>query len=115
MRMSWSRWRSVPVALALLMLAGMADAQNTTTAKGSRGGKAKGDESWEIEQRRRWWIESRGLDKIKHARSARANAVRRLKQETSQRAAMDVAANEVWREIGASSMRMGNWVMGRVS
>jgi len=115
MRMSWSRWRSVPVALALLMLAGMADAQNVSAAKGSRGGKAKGDESWEIEQRRRWWIESRGLDKIRHARSTRANAVRRLKLETSQRAAMDVAANEVWREIGASSMRMGNWVMGRVS
>lgn len=115
MRMSWPGWRSVPVALALLMLAGTVDAQNGNAAKGSRGGKAKGDESWEIEQRKRWWIESRGLDKIRHARSSRAKAIRELKYETAQRAAIDMAANEVWRELGPSSMRMGNWVMGRVS
>lgn len=106
-------------------------------------GKANGNEGWQIEQRKKWWNESRGLGGSKElkqsqtlkqsqgssnkdeanqesrakskARAKRAEAIRELEYEVELRQSADKAANQVWREIGASSMRMGNWVMGRVS
>ncbi|MGH8076687.1 MAG: hypothetical protein ACREPE_05095, partial [Lysobacter sp.] len=110
--------RAALLAFAIAMVCGTAAAQqaNPAGAKGTQGGgKAKGDESWEIEQRKRWWIESRGLDKVKSAKSARLRAVRDMAFEKQARASLDIAAGNVWRELGPSSMKMGNWVMGRVS
>src|SRR5688572_13601276 len=117
MNRSGSRARSAAIACVLVMMAGvpLATVEAQGGATKSRGGKAHGDESWEIEQRQRWWIQSRGLKQVRQARNARANAVRRLGAQTAQRAQMDIATASVWRELGPSSMRFGNWVMGRVS
>ena len=93
--------------------AGIAAAQQTPPQ--ARGSKATGNEGWQIEQRRRWWIESRGLDKVRAAGEKRRSAVRTLRVQMAREASAGRAAGEVWRELGPSSMRMGNWTMGRVS
>ena len=98
--------------------AGIVAAQQTPpqqTPPQTRGSKATGNEGWQIEQRRRWWIESRGLDKVRAAGQKRRGAVRTLRAQIARQASTSRAAGEVWRELGPSSMRMGDWTMGRVS
>jgi PKD repeat protein len=79
-----------------------------------RADKSRGEE-WQIEQRRRWWIESRGLNRYRDAARQRKAAVRTLRAQIEQRAKSATLAAATWRELGPSSMRMGNWTMGRVS
>src|SRR5687768_9396498 len=102
-----------PLILTLLLFVGAGNAQEAV--RGKPGSKKASDEGWQIEQRKRWWIESRGLDKVKNAKSLRARAIRDMEFEKRSRVALDVAAGNVWRELGPSSMKMSNWVMGRVS
>ena len=109
---------SKSIGMAFLIVAGtlsagIAAAQQTPPQ--ARGSKATGNESWQIEQRRRWWIESRGLDKVRGAGDMRRGAMRTLRIQMAREASAGRAAGEVWRELGPSSMRMGNWTMGRVS
>ena len=73
------------------------------------------EESWQIEQRQRWFEESRGLREHPEAARLRADAALELKR---QRAALDPlrsARGESWQEIGPSSMNMVDWLMGRVA
>ena len=73
------------------------------------------EESWQIEQRQRWFEESRGLREHPEAAQLRADAAAVLKQ---QRLALDPlrsASGESWQEIGPSSMNMVDWIMGRVA
>ena len=109
---------SKSIGMTLLILAGALGAGFVAaqqTPPQARGSKATGNESWQIEQRRRWWIESRGLDKVRGAGDMRRSAVRTLRIQMAREASAGRAPDAVWRELGPSSMRMGNWTMGRVS
>jgi hypothetical protein len=108
MKLKPSGVRGTFVALALSMLGSSAWAQE------SRGGPR--DETREIEERKRWFIESRGLDKVSaNPRAERAKAVNELRQQRRAREGMLTLAGEVWTSMGPSAMNMGSWTMGRVS
>ncbi|SFN21526.1 PKD domain-containing protein [Dokdonella immobilis] len=73
------------------------------------------EESWQIEQRQRWFEESRGLRQHPEAARLRADAAATL---NLQRLALDPvrsASGETWQQIGPSSMNMVDWIMGRVA
>jgi hypothetical protein len=118
------------LGLACLVVAGAliapstADAQQQKRNDPLRAPDARGDktngEAWQIEQRRRWWIESRGLKNNGNAakqRRAALNVMRNqlLRQARTGRSIGTRAQTAPWRELGPSSMKMGNWVMGRVA
>jgi len=94
-----------------------ADAQRRlgTQRPTTPGVDKRNGEEWQIEQRKRWWIESRGLKQQRNAAQLRKAAIRTLRTQAAFRAKADIAAGAVWRELGPSSMRMGSWTMGRVS
>ena len=73
------------------------------------------EESWQIEQRQRWFAETRGLQTHKDAATERQNAVNELRIQRERLQFSQMLAGEVWEEMGPSSMIMGSWVMGRVS
>jgi hypothetical protein len=111
------------VVAGALIAPGTADAQQKRNdplrAPDARGDKTNG-EAWQIEQRRRWWIESRGLKNNGNAakqRRAALNVMRNqlLRQARTGRSLGTRAQTAPWRELGPSSMKMGNWVMGRVA
>jgi PKD repeat protein len=111
------------VVAGALIAPGTADAQQKRNdplrAPDARGDKTNG-EAWQIEQRRRWWIESRGLKNNGNAarqRRAALNVMRNqiLRQARTGRSVGTRAQIAPWRELGPSSMKMGNWVMGRVA
>ena len=111
------------VVAGALIAPGTADAQQNRNdplrAPDARGDKSKGEE-WQIEQRRRWWIESRGLKQNRNAaqqRRAALNVLRNqlIRQARTGRSLGTRAQTAPWRELGPSSMKMGNWVMGRVA
>jgi hypothetical protein len=98
-----------------LALGGTASAEENK--KFSRPSERRGedrDDSEQIEQRRRWFIESRGLDRQPNAGAERARAARELKEQVRARA-IQFGPGEVWQPLGPSSMKMGTWAMGRVS
>ncbi len=73
------------------------------------------DESWQIEQRQLWFVESRGLLEHPEASRLRADAVGELKRQREWLDPARVASGEVWEELGPSSMNMVDWAMGRVA
>lgn len=73
------------------------------------------DESWQIEQRQQWFVESRGLLDHPEASQLRASAVDQLQRQRKLVDPMRAASGEVWEELGPSSMNMVDWVMGRVA
>ena len=73
------------------------------------------DESWQIEQRQQWFVESRGLLTHPEAAQLRTAAVQDLKQQRALVDARRASVGEVWQEAGPSSMNMIDWIMGRVS
>lgn len=73
------------------------------------------EESWQIEQRQRWFENTRGLRRTPDAARLRANATEELKRQRRITEARHLAGGEVWQELGPSSMDMVDWVMGRVS
>ncbi len=81
---------------------------------GARDGKPR-EESWQIEQRQRWFIESRGLDRVLNPGIERRNAAAELKAQVERMAPQQRAAGETWSPLGPASMTMGSWVMGRVA
>ncbi len=108
MKLKPSGSRGAFIALALSMLGSSAWAQE------SREGPR--DETREIEERRRWFMESRGLDKVRaDPRSERARAVNELRQQRRARESTLTLAGEVWTSMGPSAMSMGTWTMGRVA
>ncbi len=80
----------------------------------SVGGQER-DESWQIEQRQQWFIESRGLLDHPEAAQLRAVAVEDLKRQSELVDARRASVGEVWQEAGPSSMNMVDWIMGRVA
>ena len=111
------------VVAGALIAPGEADAQQNRNdplrAPDARGDKTNG-EGWQIEQRRRWWIESRGLKDNRNAARQRRAALtlmrnQILRQARTGRNVGTRAQTAPWRELGPSSMKMGNWVMGRVA
>lgn len=78
-------------------------------------GKSAGDESWQIEQRQRWFEETRGLRGVANASALRSAAVAALKEERARQDSTQTLLGESWQEIGPSSMNMLSWIMGRVS
>jgi PKD repeat protein len=114
------------VAIGALSAPGSADAQRRIDRvdqanRGERprpnavpGDKTRG-EDWQIEQRERWWIESRGLERQGNAAQLRRSAIRSMRAQAALRAKADKAAGAVWRELGPSSMQMGSWAIGRVA
>ncbi len=111
------------VVAGALLAPGTADAQQKRNdplrAPDARGDKTKG-EAWQIEQRRRWWIESRGLKQNRNAAKQRRAALtvlrnQLIRQKRTGRSVGGRAQTAPWRELGPSSMKMGNWVMGRVA
>ena len=73
------------------------------------------EESWQIEQRKLWFIESRDLLDQPDASRLRANAIEGLKLERQRLDPARAASGEVWQELGPSSLNMVDWVMGRVA
>lgn len=109
-----SRWSGVATC-ALVAFSGTASAEEREEF--SRSSERRGenrDDSYQIEQRRRWFIEARGLDRTPNAGAERAQAARELKEQVRAREMM-LGPGEVWQSLGPSSMQMGSWVMGRVS
>jgi len=111
------------VVAGALIAPGAADAQQNRNdplrAPDARGDKTNG-EGWQIEQRRRWWIESRGLKEHRNAARQRRAALtvlrnQLIRQARTGRSVSGRAQTAPWRELGPSSMKMGNWVMGRVA
>jgi hypothetical protein len=107
------------VVAAALAAPGTIEAQQSDVdgarAPATQGDKTQG-ESWQIEQRRRWWIESRGLKENASAALQRRSSLSEMRSQLAQRAETGIRAQaEPWRELGPSSMKMGNWAMGRVS
>ena len=86
----------------------------TATAYEADEGEGR-DESWQIEQRQQWFVESRGLRGHPDASRLRAIAVDELKLQRQRVDPMRAANGEVWEELGPSSMNMIDWVMGRVA
>jgi hypothetical protein len=103
-------WGTASLALATLLMA-------SADVHAQRRGKAEGDESWQIQQRQRWWIESRGLNKATGTspRAQRREAIRTTRAKAARLDAGNLAVGNVWRELGPSSMNMGSWSMGRVA
>jgi PKD repeat protein len=110
------------LAAGALVAPGAADAQrriesqrnrDTLRTNDARGDKRYGEER-EIEQRQRWWIESRGLKRFRNAAQQRRAAIRTLRAQIA-RQGQTKATVASWRELGPSSMKMGSWAMGRVS
>jgi PKD repeat protein len=100
--------RGALVALALSMLGSSAWAQKAP--EGPR------DETREIEERRRWFMESRGLDKARiNPRAERARAVDDLRKQRHAREGLLALTGETWTSLGPSAMSMGSWTMGRVA
>lgn len=104
------------VVAGALIAPGTADAQQQRNdplrAPDARGDKTNG-EAWQIEQRRRWWIESRGLKNNGNAarqRRAALNVMRNqlIRQARTGRSLGTRAQTAPWRELGPSSMKMGN-------
>lgn len=103
-------WRDglLMLAMAGLSWGVMAEEQREKTRKPR-------DESWQIEQRQRWFSESRGLQTAPDARREREKATSELRSQVARRMSTTMLAGEVWQELGPSAMTMGNWTMGRVS
>ena len=104
------------VALALLAV--------TATTLGARGsspprrGESEAeerDESRQIEQRQRWFVESHALNKTKDARRKRSNALHSMKREMTLQRSTNLSAGEVWTSIGPAAMKMGQMGLGPVS
>jgi PKD repeat protein len=107
MKRKQSGQRGAYIALALSMLGSSAWAQDSSGPR---------DETREIEERKRWFIESRGLDRARvNPRAERARAINELREQRRAREGQLALAGEVWTSLGPSSMNMGTWVMGRVS
>jgi uncharacterized protein YgiB involved in biofilm formation len=109
------KWPVRVVMGAVLALGGTASAEGKEEF--SRPSERRGenrDDSYQIEQRRRWFIESRGLDREPNAQAERARAAHELGDQVRARSMM-LGPGEVWQPLGPSSMNMGSWVMGRVS
>jgi hypothetical protein len=111
------------VAIGMLVSPSPADAQQTTVLPSlsaqAAGDKSKG-EGRQIELREQWWNASRGLDKNRNAARQRRAALglmrnQMLRQARTHRTLGTRAQFAPWRELGPSSMKMGQWVMGRVS
>lgn len=75
----------------------------------------KKDENWRIEQRQKWFAESRGLKTEKNAKSMREDSVRSLHSRLLSSPSMALASGETWSEMGPSAMTMTGWTMGRVA
>jgi PKD repeat protein len=100
--------------VAALSLTALANAQSVSNDDTDRGSRPR-EESWQIEQRQLWFIQSRSLDRAVDAATERRNAVNRLKLDVERLAPLQRAAGETWSPLGPSSMNMGSWTMGRVS
>jgi len=87
----------------------------THAAFAEQSGRDEGDESWQIEQRQRWFEETRGLGDVPDARRLRAQATEELRMQVLASAARHIAGGETWIELGPSSMDMTGWTMGRVA
>ncbi|HET9031878.1 MAG TPA: PKD domain-containing protein [Dokdonella sp.] len=104
------RWRLLSIVVVLIA------ANVTASAYEGEGDEGGGrEESWQIEQRQQWFVESRGLRNHPEASRLRANAAAELKFQRQLIDPARAASGEVWEELGPSSMDMVNWVMGRVS
>ncbi|MBO9663038.1 PKD domain-containing protein [Dokdonella sp.] len=85
------------------------------TAVEREKGENPREESWQIEQRQRWFEQTRGLRQVPDAARLRANASKELQRQRSITQARHIAGGEVWQELGPSSMDMVDWIMGRVA
>ena len=108
----------IRAALAVALLTAVATPQ--AQPRGSappRDSKEDGDESWEIEQRKQWFLQSRGLNQrnVLQASQARSQAVAQLRQQVIRNASANILAGEIWTPIGPSAMKMGQYAMGPVS
>ncbi|WP_163995569.1 PKD domain-containing protein [Pyxidicoccus caerfyrddinensis] len=116
MKLKPSARRGAFFALALSMLGNSAWAQEREEEEREESRRGPRDETREIEERKRWFMESRGLDKVRaNPRSERARAVNDLRQQRRTRENQLTLAGEVWTSMGPSAMSMGSWTMGRVS
>ncbi len=89
--------------------------ENDRDEQEKRGGKPGREESWQIEQRQKWFEESRGLRQQKNASELRRESVRKMREENKRVQNKFAMAGETWSEMGPSAMQMGSWSMGRVS
>jgi hypothetical protein len=105
---SCKRW-SLLAGSALLMTVSLSAAAMQDDETAGR------DESWQIEQRQQWFVESRDLLAHPDASRLRAGAVDELKRQNEMLAGTRAASGEVWQEMGPSSMNMVDWIMGRVA
>lgn len=87
----------------------------STPALMAQAADDKKNENWRIEQRQKWFAESRGLDKEKNAKTMREDSVRSLHSRVLTSRATAFASGETWTEMGPSAMNMTGWTMGRVA
>lgn len=101
------------VAVAAVVVSGIAISQQGPDLP-PPGDKSQGEEE-QIKERVKWFIHSRGLDKVQRPDRLRGQAVRELRQRQEARTLEVARAGEVWESMGPITMTMLNWTMGRVS
>lgn len=76
-------------------------------------GDKRGGEQEQIEEREKWFVERRGLDKVVRPDLIRAGAIEEMKVALSQPQSRVVPGS--WVAMGPSPMNMMGWSMGRVA
>lgn len=103
-------WRHLPIYLAMLGAVSTVSAQ---PADVPRPGDKRGGEEKLIEQRERWFVEQRGLDRIYRPDMLRVQAVDGLSFALTEDLTSAVPGS--WASLGPSPMNMLSWAMGRVA
>lgn len=104
----------IPRGQLLLLLAMTGLFAVAATAKNDSE-EDEANESWQIEQRVKWFEETHDLKHHADARGLRHQAIEQMVLQ-NQAARFSAMANaEIWTEMGPSSMNMAGWSFGRVA
>ncbi|MDJ0842077.1 MAG: hypothetical protein QNK37_36585 [Acidobacteriota bacterium] len=111
MTTAFSGLRAAAVLCLLVFTTNMLPAQSKRERIPEPDAKATG-EQYNIDQRREWFIQSRGLDRVERPDKLRSQAVEGTKRAKQR---MGKAADHNWVEVGPSPMTMLSWSMGNVA
>ncbi len=105
MRRSWQR-------IGLGLLTGLALVRTAPAQEDMlpQGDKSRGEE-WQISEREKWFVESRGLNEVTRPDLLRARAVSELEDRLARAPQQTLS----WQSLGPESMTMLSWVMGPVA
>ncbi|UXI68056.1 PKD domain-containing protein [Tahibacter amnicola] len=109
------KWQRTALASALLVLGTCTALTASARPDEQEEEENEREESWQIEQRQRWFEETRSLRNVPNAGKLRAAASKELVDQQRALAPFRRGSGETWAELGPSSMDMVDWTMGRVA